>query len=83
MTEFRFTHYTDKQGLPNNTVKSIMEDENGNIWFGTHGGGVSKYNGMIFSHYTEKEGLSNNIVLSVFQDKLKNVWLGHFWNRRF
>jgi serine phosphatase RsbU (regulator of sigma subunit) len=40
-----FTHYTDKEGLSNNTVWSMLEDKSGNLWFGTNGGGVSKYDG--------------------------------------
>ena len=42
---------------------SILEDSHGNLWFGTDGGGVSKYDGETFTHFTEKEGLSNNICL--------------------
>jgi ligand-binding sensor domain-containing protein len=35
-----FTHYTEKEGLSNNYVLSILEDQSGNLWFGTNGGGV-------------------------------------------
>ena len=33
--EFKFNHLTNKQGLSNNNVTSIIQDKNGFIWFGT------------------------------------------------
>ena len=56
-----FTHFTEKEGLSDNDVTSILEDKSGNLWFGTYGG-VSKYDGKSFTHFTKKEGLSNNVV---------------------
>ena len=32
-----FTHFTQKEGLSNNAVHSILEDSHGNLWFGTWG----------------------------------------------
>jgi ligand-binding sensor domain-containing protein len=54
----------------------MLEDKSGNLWFGTYGGGVNKYDGKSFTHYTDKEGLSNNIVLSILEDKNGNLWFG-------
>ena len=72
----QFINYTTKDGLPNNYVFSIFQDNDENIWFGTGGGGVAKFDGKSFTHYTEKEGLSNNNVLSITQDKNDNLWFG-------
>jgi class 3 adenylate cyclase len=55
---------------------SILEDKSGNLWFGTYGGGVSKYDGTTFTHFTEKEGLSNNFVNGILEDKYGNLWFG-------
>lgn len=33
-----FVHFTVKDGLPGNTVRSIIEDHEGNIWIGTNSG---------------------------------------------
>jgi len=71
-----FTHFTDKEGLSNNYVNSILEDKRGNLWFGTNGGGVSMYNGESFTHFTDKQGLSNNYVNSIIEDKNGNLWFG-------
>ena len=57
-----FTHFTQKEGLGNNDVFSILEDNQGNLWFGTWGGGVSMYNGETLTHFTQKEGFRYNGV---------------------
>ena len=72
----QFINYTTKDGLPNNYVFSIFQDNDENIWFGTGGGGVAKFDGKYFTTYTEEEGLSNNNVLSITQDKNDNLWFG-------
>ena len=72
----QFINYTTKDGLPNNYVFSIFQDNDENIWFGTGGGGVAKFDGKYFTTYTENEGLSNNNVLSITQDKNDNLWFG-------
>jgi ligand-binding sensor domain-containing protein/serine phosphatase RsbU (regulator of sigma subunit) len=64
------------QGMSSSYVQCVLEDKSGNLWFGTSGGGVSKYDGESFVHFTEKEGLSNNYVLSILEDKSGNLWFG-------
>jgi len=64
------------QGMTSSYIWAILEDKYGNLWFGTEGGGVSKYDGKSFIHYTEKEGLSNNSVFSILEDKEGNLWFG-------
>ncbi|MCP4311279.1 MAG: hypothetical protein GY790_08460 [Bacteroidetes bacterium] len=66
----------EEQGINSPNVTSIMEDSHGNLWFGTWGGGVSRYNGETFSHFTEKEGLCNNVVWSILEDCQGNLWFG-------
>jgi signal transduction histidine kinase len=55
-----------------------VEDVHGNLWFGTFGGGVCKYDGETFMHYTENEGLSNDYVRSILEDRHGNLWFGTF-----
>jgi ligand-binding sensor domain-containing protein/serine phosphatase RsbU (regulator of sigma subunit) len=70
-----FINYSTEQGLSNNTVSSIIEDKEGNIWFGTSGG-VCKYDGDVFTNFTTEQGLSNNIVYCIMEDKDGNMWFG-------
>ncbi|MBV6483756.1 MAG: hypothetical protein KFKLKKLM_00210 [Flavobacteriales bacterium] len=55
---------------------SITEDKSGNLWFGTDGGGVNKYNGHTFETFTTAQGLANNGVRSITEDKSGNLWFG-------
>lgn len=71
-----FTHFTVKEGLSNNNVRSILEDASGHLWFGTGGGGVNKFDGKTFTHYTVKEGLSDDFVESLMEDRSGNIWVG-------
>lgn len=71
-----FSSFGKQQGLMHGNIPCMLEDRLGNIWLGTYGGGVSRYDGKNFSHFTEAQGLSSNSVLSMLQDKDGNLWFG-------
>ena len=71
-----FTKYTTDNGLALDQVYCSYKDKEGNIWFGTNGGGVSKYDGRNFTNYTTVQGLANNVVWSITEDKAGNIWFG-------
>jgi ligand-binding sensor domain-containing protein/serine phosphatase RsbU (regulator of sigma subunit) len=73
-----FCSYGKLQGLKHSIVNCILQDNFGNLWIGTAGGGVSKYDGQTFTHYTETEGLSNNNILCMLIDKKGNLWFGTY-----
>jgi len=75
-----FTNYTEKEGLSNNTIRAIIEDKCGNLWFGSNGGGVTQLcrDRVLFTHFTKKEGLSDNSIISIYEDSFGNLWLGTF-----
>ncbi len=64
------------QGMGSSYIYDLLEDKNGNIWLGTDGAGISKYNGVTFSHYGKPEGLSSNTVISLLLDKNGRMWIG-------
>lgn len=78
VTDSTITTYTSKDGLAFDYCYSITKDNNGNIWVGTFGGGVSMFNGNEFTNYTEQHGLCHNRVLSVAQDSKGNYWFGTY-----
>ena len=63
-------------GLPQSQVYGIDEDHNGNIWLGTRGGGIAKFDGVNFEVFTTQDGLLSNFVSSVFHDSRDNIWIG-------
>jgi ligand-binding sensor domain-containing protein len=71
-----FSSFAKLQGLKNAETICMLEDRGGNLWFGTMGGGVIKYDGRNFTHYTQREGLCNDNVWSIQEDKTGNLWFG-------
>ena len=60
----------------NDNVHCSLQDKAGNLWFGTTGSGVYRYDGKLFYNYTVKDGLNNNAVWSLLEDKSGNIWFG-------
>ncbi len=71
-----FTNYTADQGLALDQVYCSYKDKWGNLWFGTNGGGVSKYDGKKFTTYTTAHGLASNVIWCITQDRAGNIWFG-------
>ncbi len=71
-----FTTYTTDDGLSLDQVYCSYKDKWGNLWFGTNGGGVSKYDGKNFTTYTTAHGLANNVIWCITQDHEGNLWFG-------
>lgn len=74
--QYNFRNFSVEDGLAQSQVYSICEDNNGNIWFGTRGGGLSRFNGINFSNITVQDGLSNNYVRTILKDNSGNLWIG-------
>ena len=55
---------------------SLLEDRNGNFWFGTIGSGVYYYDGKSFQNFTTKDGLINNEIACIYEDRNGNIWFG-------
>ncbi|MFY9269886.1 MAG: two-component regulator propeller domain-containing protein [Candidatus Manganitrophaceae bacterium] len=60
---------------PNYVISSAI-DANGTKWFGTWGGGLSRFDGKTFKNYTTSEGLAGNIVNAIEIDKEGVFWIG-------
>ena len=73
------TRYTEREGLPDNFVKSIVADESGNLWLGTDKG-LSKFHprNATFKNYTVHDGLLSNQFLSgaAYKDQHGRMFFG-------
>ncbi|OGG45984.1 MAG: hypothetical protein A3F84_17405 [Candidatus Handelsmanbacteria bacterium RIFCSPLOWO2_12_FULL_64_10] len=72
----RFTTFTSADGLMGGGVWSILQDREGHLWFGTQGGGVSRYDGQVFATLTTEDGFAHKQILSALQDREGNIWFG-------
>jgi ligand-binding sensor domain-containing protein/serine phosphatase RsbU (regulator of sigma subunit) len=73
---YNFQTYSVKQGLPSSQILSIYQDNLGFMWFGTHGGGVCKFDGKKFITYTANDSLASNYVYSISQDNEGHMLFG-------
>ncbi|WP_245987175.1 hybrid sensor histidine kinase/response regulator transcription factor [Maribacter vaceletii] len=57
----KFISYTEEDGLPNNVIKGILEDEKGNLWLSTNQG-LSNFDPVAktFKNYDVNDGLQSN-----------------------
>jgi len=55
----QFIELPTRKGIPGSGVRAILQDKNGNMWFGSRGGGLIRYNGKEmtdFSFYVSRGG---------------------------
>lgn len=74
-----FQHFSGVDGLSQNQVRSIFQDRQGFMWFGTLEG-LNRFDGYEFVRYqhdaTNPSSLSSDFVCSMAEDKIGNLWIG-------
>ncbi len=71
----------NSSSLSYNDVVHAFEDQSGQMWFGTFGGGVSRLHqsregDYYFELIDRSDGLINNEVFSILEDDLGYLWFG-------
>jgi len=86
--EVKFVHFKNNLENPNSLssdiIWSIYEDNSGNLWVGTNGGGLNRLfitkKNRKFIHYKHNplnpRSLNNNFIRSIFQDNSGSMWFG-------
>lgn len=71
------TKWTTDDGLPQNTVTSIVQTRDGYLWLGTFGG-LARFDGVKFTVFDSANTpvLQSNRVLSLFEDRWDRLWIG-------
>ncbi|MFZ1370240.1 MAG: two-component regulator propeller domain-containing protein [Ferruginibacter sp.] len=57
-------------------IRCMLQDKAGNLWFGSTGGGVYRYDNKSFTRFTVHDGLSSNLVWCMLEDRSGNIWFG-------
>ncbi|MGD0343195.1 MAG: two-component regulator propeller domain-containing protein, partial [Bacteroidales bacterium] len=83
-----FTHYTTAQGLPDNSILGILEDEHGYLWISSRGGiskatidSTNSTNGKLnltFRNYTVQDGLQGKVFnrWAYFKSRTGEMYFG-------
>jgi len=67
------------------SITCMLEDKDGNLWFGTMGKGIYRYNGATLDNFLNSTdhvfnlGSTNQLILDILQDKNGNLWFSS-WN---
>ncbi|MEE8380242.1 MAG: two-component regulator propeller domain-containing protein, partial [Gammaproteobacteria bacterium] len=65
-----------KVGYNPNYIISMVVDDEGNVWCGTWGGGLSRFDGKEWKTYTVKDGLPGNHVFMLRKEQGGTMWIG-------
>src|SRR5690349_18482728 len=57
----QFAHLGDKEGLSNNQVNAIVQDNDGFIWIGTNDG-LNRFDGYRVRSFYQTPGVKNSLV---------------------
>jgi ligand-binding sensor domain-containing protein/two-component sensor histidine kinase len=68
--------WTAQDGLPDDFVRSLAEDGEGNLWIGMRGGGMGRWKNPRLLPYGVPEGLAGNYASTVAMDRANELWFG-------
>ncbi|NQX92243.1 MAG: hypothetical protein HRT74_09010, partial [Flavobacteriales bacterium] len=72
-----FEKFTDRDGLDEQFIYTLDQDEQGYLLIGT-GEGLYTYDGFEFRGYSTQDGLASNFITSSISFPDGSVWYGHF-----
>ena len=69
------------QGLSLNSVRTIIKDKNGFMWFGTEDG-LNRYDGISFKYFRhdpmDNSSINSNSIISMMVDSEGSLWIGTY-----
>ncbi|MFO1475956.1 MAG: two-component regulator propeller domain-containing protein [Verrucomicrobiota bacterium] len=70
-----FQSWQREQGLPQNSVRALLQTRDGYLWVGSDDG-VARFDGMRFVSFGIPEGLASVRVNTLFEDLRGALWIG-------
>lgn len=82
LVQDRILEQYDSRGGPDrgpltDVVTCIRIDQDGNKWFGTHGGGLSKFDGLTWTHYSVPD-LADPYIYDIVNDLDGRMWVANW-----
>ena len=79
VNQVNFSRILSENGLSQNSVHAIIQDNQGFMWFATEDG-LDKYDGYNFTVYKnnpdDSSTISDNFIWTVYEDKKGIIWVG-------
>ena len=75
MAQYRFDHWTADNGLPQNSVRDIVQTRDGYLWLATLDGLV-RFDGVRFTVFNKSNspGIISNRFLQLYEDGQGDLW---------
>jgi signal transduction histidine kinase/ligand-binding sensor domain-containing protein/FixJ family two-component response regulator len=70
----RWRTYGVADGLPAATVRTIVQDAQGELWLGMEGGGLARFDGARFASYATEGMLGSSTIRRIVPDREGNLW---------
>lgn len=78
ITQYKIDVWQTEQGLPLNTVQTLLQTRDGYLWVGT-AAGLTRFDGVRFTTYESPlvPEVSSQPVFGLMEDAQQNLWIGH------
>jgi ligand-binding sensor domain-containing protein/tRNA A-37 threonylcarbamoyl transferase component Bud32 len=77
VTQYIINSWNDDNGLPQNTVRTLLQTSDGYLWIGTEEG-LARFDGLKFTRFdsTNTAEITNNFIFTLFEDSSQQLWIG-------
>lgn len=78
LTQYKIDVWQTEQGLPLNTVQTLLQTRDGYLWVGTSGG-LARFDGVRFTTYESSPipEVPSQPIFGLMEDAQQNLWIGH------
>jgi ligand-binding sensor domain-containing protein/two-component sensor histidine kinase len=79
ITQHMQENWTSEEGLPQNTVFTILQTSDGYIWIGTEEG-LARFDGLSFRIFDRSNtpAISHNYICSLYEDSKGTLWISTY-----
>ncbi len=75
IVQYNRNDVTTENKIVSESIRSLFEDREGNIWCASKNG-ISKFSNGVFTNFTTEEGLISDNVRCITEDSEGNIWIG-------
>jgi signal transduction histidine kinase/ligand-binding sensor domain-containing protein len=77
LAQYRLDNWTADTGLPQNSVRAILQSRDGYLWVATLDG-MARFDGVRFTIFDKSNtpGINSNRFISLYEDRNGDLWMG-------